>query len=205
MEKRITVAEYFRMPETNRPQELDYGIVREPPAPAFGHQAVVLRMAQMMSEFVGRTKLGVVVISPMDVVLDREGALVVQPDILFVSAARAHIIDKQIWGAPDLVVEVLSPTTATRDRTRKLEWYRQYGVPECWLVDERAAEIVVIHLQPGVTPRVRAYRRGQRLYSPVLRGFRPYVARLFQLAVPATGPSAWRAAPSARSRSRRPI
>jgi Uma2 family endonuclease len=178
MEKRITVAEYLGMPEANKPQELAYGILREPPAPRYGHQAVVTRMTAILAQFVERAKLGVVCVSPIDVVLDRERALVVQPDIVFVSAERADIIRGQIWGAPDLVVEVLSPRTAKRDRTRKLEWYGEYGVKECWLVDDRAREVTVIRLDAGKQPRVRTYRARQRLYSRVLRGFRSSIARL---------------------------
>ncbi len=179
MERRITVAEYLGMPETNKPQELAYGILREPPAPRYGHQALVTRMTAALSQFAARTRLGVVCVSPVDVVLDQERALVIQPDIVFVATARQDIIRDQIWGAPDLVVEVLSPSTARQDRSRKLGWYRHYGVKECWLVDEGAAEVAVIRLDAAAdTPGRVYYRARQRLYSRVLRGFRPSVHRL---------------------------
>ncbi len=182
MEKRMTVADYLGTPETNRPQELVYGILREPPAPLYGHQAIVTRITALLDRFVRRTKLGTVCVSPVDVVLDRERALVLQPDIIFVSAERAHIITDQVWGAPDLVVEVLSPRTAKRDRTRKLEWYREYGVKECWLVDDHAGEITVIRLDKGAEARGRTYRGRQRFHSRVLPGFRPSVMRLMTVA-----------------------
>jgi Uma2 family endonuclease len=178
MERRRTVADYLGMPETMKPQELVYGVVREPPAPLYGHQAIVLHIGSTMQAFVRRRKLGEVAISPVDVVFDRERALVLQPDVIFVSAARAHIISDRVWGAPDLVVEVLSPRTASRDRTRKLEWYRQYGVKECWLVDDAAGQVTVVHLDPAREPGQRVYRGPERVYSSVLRGFRPTAKRL---------------------------
>jgi len=178
MEKRMTVADYLGMPETNKPQELVYGILREPPSPFYGHQAIVTQLTVMLGRFVRRTKLGVVCVSPIDVVLDRERALVLQPDLIFVTAQRADIIGEQVWGAPDLVVEVLSPRTAKRDRTRKLEWYREYGVKECWLVDDHAGEITIVRLDAGGEPHARTCRGRQRLYSRVLPGFRPSVTRL---------------------------
>jgi len=65
------------------------------------------------------------------VVLDRERALIVQPDVLFVAHDRLSIIRDQVWGAPDLVAEVLSIGTEAHDRIDKVAWYRQYGVREC--------------------------------------------------------------------------
>jgi Uma2 family endonuclease len=77
-------------------------------------------------------------------VLNAEGSLIVQPDVLFVAAERLTIIRRQVWGAPDLVVEVLSLSTASYDRGEKLEWYRQYGVREYWLVDPAALQLTVV-------------------------------------------------------------
>ncbi len=172
MEKRLTVADYLGMPETNKPQELVYGILREPPAPFYGHQAVVTRVAAVVGDFVRRTKAGAVCVSPVCV------SLVLQPDVIFVAASRMHIISDRVWGPPDLVVEVLSPGTARRDRTRKLDWYRAYGVRECWLVDAGACEVTVIRLDRSNAPRRRSYRGNERIYSRVLAGFRPSARRL---------------------------
>ena len=82
--------------------------------------------------------------APVDVVLDHDRALIVQPDVLFVSTARLSIIRNQVWGAPDLVAEVLSHRTRHRDRGEKLEWYREYGVRECWLVDLHDDSVTVV-------------------------------------------------------------
>jgi Uma2 family endonuclease len=149
MSGRMTVAEYLRRkPETMRPMELVYGVVREPPAPFFPHQAIVTHLGGLLDQHVRRGNLGVVSVAPVDVVLDAGRHLVVQPDIVFVAAARRAIIRDRIWGAPELVVEVLSRRTAARDRTRKLGWYREYGVAEYWVVDPVRKAITVVPLTP---------------------------------------------------------
>jgi Uma2 family endonuclease len=85
-----------------------YGRFPEPPAPFFSHQQLVLQVARLLQDHVEPRRLGRVAIAPLDVILDEEAALIVQPDVLFVSAERLSIIHNQVWGAPDLVVEVLS-------------------------------------------------------------------------------------------------
>ena len=150
--------EYLTTEETNRPRELAYGILREPPAPFFSHQQVVLRIARILGDHVDPRRLGTVAISPLDVILDRERALIVQPDVLFISTARLSIIRNQVWGAPDLVVEVLSPGSETHDRREKLGWYRQYGVRECWLADPSDQHVYVFDFT-GPLP-VRRFAKG---------------------------------------------
>lgn len=145
MRRRTTLEHYLSGAETTRPQELIYGIPREPPAPAFGHQIIVGRLFVRLDRHVRRGRLGRVVASPVDVILDREPALVVQPDLVYVSTERLSICTDRIWGAPDLVIEVLSPSTARHDRVDKLAWFRQYGVREYWLVDPDARLVEVIH------------------------------------------------------------
>lgn len=144
----MTVTRYFELPETVQPMELVYGVVREPPAPRYGHQSAVTRLASLLDAHVREQRLGHVCVSPVDVVLDESAALVVQPDIVFVSRERSAIIRDRIWGPPDLAVEVLSPRTALRDRTVKVGWYRRYGVGECWLLDVRAGTVDVYVFGP---------------------------------------------------------
>ena len=120
MERRLTVEEYLGLPETNRPQELAYGILREPPSPFYPHQFVLGRLYARLDRHVHRHALGEVVLPPMDVILDRKNALVVQPDLVFVSAGRREIIANQICGAPDLAIEVLSTTRRQHDRVVKV-------------------------------------------------------------------------------------
>jgi Uma2 family endonuclease len=141
----VTTEQYlYDTEETNRKRELAFGKVCEPPAPFFSHQELVLRLARLLCSHVEPRGLGKVAVAPVDVILDREQALVVQPDVLFVSTERLSIVRDQVWGAPDLVIEVLSAGTARHDRLEKLEWYRRYGVRECWLVELPTERITVV-------------------------------------------------------------
>jgi Uma2 family endonuclease len=178
MPTRVTVATYLRGEETNQPRELVYGFVREPPAPTYGHQAVVTNLGALLHRHVRRRRLGRVVVAPVDVVLDQKRALVLQPDLVYVSTERARIVTDRVFGAPDLVVEVLSMGTAARDRTQKLEWYRHYGVRECWLVDPFDCSVEVRVLSaPGA--EARRFEDGERVRSVVLPRLRLAVTHLF--------------------------
>lgn len=138
-----SVMEYLAMGETNHPYELRWGMIAREAAPSFVHQRIVMRLATRLELHVADLGLGAVVTSPIDVVLDVERGLVLQPDIIFVSAARRGICRTQVWGAPDLVVEVLSDATRRRDRTAKTAWYRDAGVRECWLVDPVSRQVTI--------------------------------------------------------------
>jgi Uma2 family endonuclease len=169
MEK-LTVGEYFTLGERMRPMELVYGVVREPPAPLYGHQSLLTGLTAMLVAHVRTNGLGEVCVSPVDVVLDEAAGLVVQPDILFVARDRLHIVRDRVWGAPDLDVEVLSPGTAHRDRTIKLGWYRQYGVGECWLIDRQSRSVDVIDFR--TTPEQCTRFSGEApMRSAVLTGW----------------------------------
>jgi Uma2 family endonuclease len=168
MTRRIDVEEYFQGPETLRPMELVHGVVREPPAPRYGHQSIVTRTTVLLDRHVRDHALGVVCVSPIDVVLDRARALVVQPDVVFVSTARSGIIRDRIWGAPDLVVEVLSRRTAVRDQTEKLGWYRRYGVSECWFIAPVARTIEVVDCCSATIGSARVHRGAAVIESCVL-------------------------------------
>ena len=149
MERRYSTDDYFSLPETNRPSELVYGFVREPPAPLYGHQKVVGQLFYLLKMHVEENKIGDVCVSPIDVVLDEAAGLVVQPDVIFVAKERSSIIRNHIVGAPDVVVEVVSPGTEHRDRTLKLAWYRRYGVRECWIANPHARTIEVVDCTTG--------------------------------------------------------
>jgi Uma2 family endonuclease len=163
----MTTDEYlYETAESNRKRELAGGVLREPPAPYFSHQQLVLKVARMLCDHVEPRELGKVAVAPVDVVLDHDRNLVVQPDVLFISTARLSIIRNQVWGAPDLVVEVLSLGTAGYDRVEKLEWYRQYGVRECWLVDLPGYGIVINDFT-GAFPVERVSKSEQSVQSSV--------------------------------------
>jgi Uma2 family endonuclease len=171
MGDRQTVHSYLSGPEQLRRTELVWGIVREPPAPKYGHQAVVTRTVVLMDQYVREHASGRVCVSPVDVVLDAARALVVQPDLVFVSNARLGMVRDQIWGAPDLVAEVLSTATRRRDRTLKWRWYREYGVREYWLIDPVEKSITVARFEPHRPARRRIFRNDRAVASTVLAAF----------------------------------
>jgi Uma2 family endonuclease len=164
----MTTKQYlYDTSETTRRRELRFGALCEPPAPYWGHQSVVLHIARALIDHVEAHDLGLVNVAPIDVVLDEAANLVVQPDVLFVSKARQSIVHNQVWGAPDLVVEVLSPGTEQYDRREKVAFYRRYGVRECWLVDLRQLHIAVVDLTVD-PPAERIAGAGHCLRSAVL-------------------------------------
>ena len=175
MEKKTTVDEYFAFPESNRPMELVYGYVHEPAMPTFGHEAILLRLAELLRGHVREHKLGEV--CRADVVLDRDSALVVQPDLFFISTERLGIVSDRVWGAPDLVIEILSPATEHRDRTLKLAWYRRYGVKEYWIVVPRDRRVEIID---GSTQATKSFSGDQTIRSSVLPSLVLTVAACFE-------------------------
>jgi Uma2 family endonuclease len=88
-------------------------------------------------------------------VLDERQSLIVQPDLVFIQKSRESIIKRQVWGAPDLAIEVASRSTMVYDRTTKLKWYREYGVRECWLVLPDESNVGVVDFS----------RRGKAAFS----------------------------------------
>ena len=123
-----------------------------------------------MVQFASENNLGRVYHAPYDVVLSNTD--VVQPDLLFVSNARGDIITPEnIQGAPDLVVEILSLSTAERDRTFKRTLYARHGVKEYWMVDTTAKDIAVLLLGDRGFEVVDIYGEGEALTSPTLQGF----------------------------------
>ena len=133
--RRWTYAEFARLPsEGGARQEIIGGELFMTPAPGTHHQRVVTRLTTLLSGFVQEHSLGEVLAGPIDV-LFAEGDYL-EPDLVFV--ARDHealLSDRGIEGPPDLVVEVVSPSTEARDRGVKLERYRHFGVGEYWIVD----------------------------------------------------------------------
>ena len=162
---RYGVPEYLDLEETTRPQELVWGVVRDAPSPAPRHQNAVLDFAIAWRAHVVEHQLGVVIISAMDCVLDSKEGLVVQPDLLFVSQPRLYIVTDRIWGAPDLVLEVLSPMPRIGALTERLGWFARYGVKECWLYHQIDRVLDVITFDDGAERSRRRFEFHDRIVS----------------------------------------
>lgn len=121
------------LPEGTRAQLIENMIVMEP-APAFLHQDISAQLAVAIYNFVKQRGLGKLLYAPINVYLDDENAF--QPDILYISRERLSIIKKNgIYGAPDLIVEIISPATSQFDWHDKKRMYERNAVKEYWLVN----------------------------------------------------------------------
>jgi len=141
--KHWTFADLAQFDESERYEIYDGQLIPMAPSPDFHHQEIAANLHLLLSGFVRPRQLGKLVFAPADVVLSDDN--VVQPDLLFIAKENLGIIQKQVHGAPDLVVEILSPSTLRYDRQNKLELYARFGVKEYWIVDpaNRSLEILV--------------------------------------------------------------
>jgi Uma2 family endonuclease len=145
-----TYADYAKLPE-GAPYQLIHGQFVKSPSPTLTHQEIVKRLFQGVYALELKRK-GTALFAPLDVFLSDTD--VYQPDIIFISTSRQHILSTQkIEGAPDLVMEVLSPSTAKYDLNQKCETYFAACVREYWIVDPRDRSVrVLIHEDEEFVP-----------------------------------------------------
>ena len=150
---RYTRADYMRLPE-GFPAELIDGMLVKEPSPTRWHQELVLRLVRSIERQIG---VGRVVISPIDVFVDDHNVL--QPDVAVLPEGTP--VDLVHIPIPELVAEVLSPSTAGRDRTMKTDIYLRAGVKEVWLVDPETetVEIVMASGRASVGPNAVAHAK----------------------------------------------
>ena len=174
---RFTYEDYLNTPEDKRYELLDGELVMVA-SPNIPHQRAARVMVRHVDGFVERRDLGEIFFAPTDVILSDTD--VVQPDLLFVSHERASIIRQDaIHGAPDLVVEILSPSTAQRDLTFKRRLYAKYGVKEYWQVNIDERRVTVLSLGDNDYEVAAVYGSGQTLTSPALQGFALAIDEIF--------------------------
>ena len=168
--KLMTVDDYFATPETVRPAELAFGVLRVADSPTPRHQSMVAQLFRALDTHVRSRQLGQIWLAPLDVVLDASKALVVQPDLLFISNERESIVQDRVRGAPDLVIDVLSPNPRIGRTEDHLRWFAEYGVRECWLVHQDQRQITVITFTDARIGSRRVARANQPIASVVLPG-----------------------------------
>jgi Uma2 family endonuclease len=156
--------DYDRVPEDVRCELLD-GWLYVCPSPTLRHQALAMLLAEALQRAAERAG-GWVFVAPLDVALAPHS--IVQPDVLYLSAGNGQIAGDRIDGAPELVIEVLSPGTVRRDRMQKLRLYARSGVREYWLADPIERQIEFLQNDHGRfvvgLPEAGSYS------SPVLSG-----------------------------------
>ena len=179
---KLTYEDYRKTPDDERWELLDGELVMAP-SPTTAHQKVSRTLVRIVEDFVTQMQLGEVLNAPLDVVLSN--TTVVQPDLLFVSTERQHIVtDTNIQGAPDLVVEILSPSTTSRDWRIKMDLYAQHGVHEYWIVDPEGQRVWVMAGGDRALDEVATTPRGDTLTSPTLTGFSAPLDQVFPERVP---------------------
>jgi Uma2 family endonuclease len=132
----MTTEEYLKTPERLAPAELIYGVLRVADSPRVPHQTAVGDWFLALDAHLREHPVGRVFLSPLDIILDEPRALILQPDLMFVSNERSHIVSDKLRGAPDMVLEVLSPHPRIGKLHERIEWFAQYDVRECWLVHQ---------------------------------------------------------------------
>jgi len=175
---RMTLEELDRLPEDGNRYELIDGELYVAPAPTTKHQRVSAALFEFVGPFARKQGLGSVFYAPMDVTLDPPRPTRVQPDLLFVAQARESIIqEKGIYGAPDLVVEIVSQTSHWADLYDKRDLYRRCGVSEYWIVDPDERYVLVYRFAESAEARKLA--ASDTLNTPLLPGLEIPVASIF--------------------------
>lgn len=176
--KKYTVADYELLEEGAPFQLIDYDLVMAAPPLAL-HQIVLGRIFIEFSNFLESTSnKGTVIFSPVDVLLD-EGN-VYQPDLVYISAEKNHLIKNRIEGVPDLVLEILSPSNAYYDLRQKKDVYEKYGVKEYIIVDPLARNAEVHVLREDAFELHQKARDGQTLSSLLLENFKLDLEKIFK-------------------------
>ncbi|MGH7206069.1 MAG: Uma2 family endonuclease [Nitrospiraceae bacterium] len=165
---RFTYEDYLLFPENGRRRELIDGEHYATPSPKTKHQKVSGTLFLLLGTHVKRSKVGYLFAAPTDVVLSDLD--VVQPDLLFITAARASIVtENNIQGPPDLMIEILSETTRKTDEIMKRKLYERYGIREYWIVDPELETVKVYLLTDTGFVRTSELtcERGETLTSPL--------------------------------------
>ncbi len=175
---KLTYEQFRQLPDDGKRYELIRGEVHWTPSPTTRHQFIVLNLAKSLVSYLDANPRGEAAIAPLDVRLSSDTA--VQPDLIFVSNAKAGIIlEEYIVGPPDLVVEVLSPSTAAHERAAKIALYAEAGVLEVWLIDAQAKTVEILKLEGNKYLVDAILTPGQTLSSRQFSGWNLALKDLF--------------------------
>jgi len=177
---RLRYDDFLTFPDDGRRHELIDGEHVVTPAPDARHQEVAGRLFLALGNFVERHPVGKVYFAPLDVILSDFD--VVEPDILFICGERSAIIRGSVHGAPDLAVEIVSPSSRRADEMKKRALFDRFGVREYWIVDPEI-EIVKVYrrAEDGSFPRMAelSAEANEVLDTPLLPGFSVPLRNLF--------------------------
>ncbi|OFW09534.1 MAG: hypothetical protein A3G20_02960 [Acidobacteria bacterium RIFCSPLOWO2_12_FULL_59_11] len=175
---KMTYDQYCLLPEDGNQYEVFDGELVKTPSPSSRHQKIVQKLLYRLSAYLEAHALGEVFVAPLDTIFDQYTVL--QPDILFVSRERvAEVVKERIEGSPDLVVEILSPSTFYKDLRRKMAVYSQFKVQEYWIVDPEKQTIELYQRSGEGLQLARQFASQETFQSPLLMGFQLSVGSIF--------------------------
>jgi Uma2 family endonuclease len=166
---KYTHADLLSFPEDGKRREIIDGEMFVTPAPKLNHQRILVRLTEAILRHLSSHPVGELIVSPMDVIFSEFDILV--PDLVFVLNEHKNILRDWVRGAPDLAIEILSPTTAARDRGVKLRTYARFGVKEYWIVDPEECAVEVYQLAQEGYELVRTFHQTDTLTSAILPEF----------------------------------
>ena len=178
---KLTYDDFVKFPDDGKRHELVNGEHYVTPSPNANHQRISMNLSVLLGAFVRTQRLGQLFAAPFDVLFSDFD--VVEPDLVFVATARqAQVLTAaHIRGAPDLVVEIGSPSTRKRDETIKRRLYERFGVTEYWVVDPELDTIKVYRLIEGRFTRTSelSLEQDDALTSPLFPGLELRLAEIF--------------------------
>jgi len=173
-----TYEDYAALPDDGQHYEIVNGVLIMAPAPTPEHQSIAVRIAYYLFPHIDLAGIGKLFTGPLDVDLGPKN--VYQPDVVVVLNAHLdRIAAKKIIGAPDLVVEVASPSTAAYDRLTKYDTYARAGVAEYWMVKPESHEVEVFALEGKEYHRLGIFSEQQTIPSRVVPGLLVRVEQFF--------------------------
>jgi len=178
----VTVNLYRQMPEGPPYYQLIEGNLIMSPSANFYHQKIAGRLYHFIETYLEDHPVGEVVIAPSDVFLDDIN--VFQPDLYYVRNENRHVlVDEGVKGAPDLVVEIMSPSTSSRDRNEKRRIYARAGVEEMWIIDPDARHLEVHPLAKGLNASPTVIREPEPFSPALFPGLTIETTRLFKRSI----------------------
>jgi len=177
--KVLTYEDYRALPDDGKRYELIEGELFVSPSPATRHQLVSFRFSLELGQSLDKTGLAIILPAPTDLLLN--STTVVVPDLAIVSTARASIITRRaLEGPPDVVVEILSPSSLDRDQYIKRKLYERFAIPEYWVVDPDQDLVTVHRLDDGSYGIRATYDRSSTLECPEFPSLRVHLLDVFR-------------------------
>jgi Uma2 family endonuclease len=173
-----TYDDYAALPDDGRRYEIVNGVLYMSPSPSWSHQEIVGEIFSHLRTYLRTTGSGGAFMAPIDVELAPN--VVFQPDVVvLLKANRKKLKERHIVGAPDLAVEIVSPSSETHDRHKKIDAYARAGVPEYWIVDPDARTVEVLAWEKGEYQSQGVYRGKATLPSQIVPGLSVQVEQFF--------------------------